>query len=207
MRLPLGGRVDRLAERLPVPVRFLLDSWILAQRKHRRALAVARSQPRAWTHKRAGNARFSHRPFEVSAFRRQAMRRRCRSRARAAQNGERYNVAAKCSRLAEATTAPRHTAAAAATAPAAAAAAASATTAAPAAPSTAAAAAAASAASEGQPDARLGGCGVFPVKNVKRRQADVGDFFFTKRNFMVQCGLLRRDLRSRPTRCCGRSSR
>lgn len=117
------------------------------------------------------------------------------------------NVAAKRSRLADAATAPGQTAATAAPAPAAAAAAA-ATTATPTAAAAAAttAAAAASAASVGELDARLGGSGVFLVEDIKRRQTDVGDFFFPERDFMVRCGLVRRDIPSRTTRGrCGSS--
>lgn len=85
--------------------------------------------------------------------------------------------------------------AAAAPAPAAAAPAATATTAAAAATATAAA-----------HELNAGGDRSLLVEHIERRQADVGDFFFTEREFMTRLDMPRRDIRCRASRLRGYSA-
>jgi len=62
---------------------------------------------------------------------------------------------------------------------------------------TAAAVAAAAAATSGDPDARFPCRSVFLVDDIERRQADVGEFFFTEYDFMARRVLLQRQIRRR----------
>jgi hypothetical protein len=90
--------------------------------------------------------------------------------------------------LAEAASAPRQTAASDAPSPAAAATAATSATSATAAAATSATAAAATASTAtaaGYLNA-LGRCRVLLVEDIKRRQTDVSDFFFTQRDLMTR---------------------
>jgi hypothetical protein len=103
---------------------------------------------------------------------------------------------------AEATSAPRQaTTSDAATAPAA--------TAAPAcsAASATPASAAAAASAPGDLHAVLGGCGVLLVENIERRQADVGDFFFTESDGVTRSKVRRQRLILRRRDRSGRTAR
>jgi hypothetical protein len=58
-----------------------------------------------------------------------------------------------------------------------------------------------------QLDAGRGQCGVFLVEDIERRQADIGDFFFTERDFVTGVGTPRRHIdcgANRLRRCAAR---
>jgi hypothetical protein len=78
----------------------------------------------------------------------------------------------------------------------------------PAASAAAASAAAASAPAAGSDLlAELSLCGIFLVKDVERRQADVRNFLVTEKDFVSWGGVLRRDIRRGSTGGRGRSAR
>ena len=101
------------------------------------------------------------------------------------------NAIEKWSDLADAAGTPRQTAATATAATATA----SATTA-------TSATATATAAAPGYLHAALGRCSIFLIENIERGQTDVGDFFFTKREFVTQSDGWRLGCVRRRRDCC-----